>query len=68
MPNICSYNKKRRLLRLAWLVAPGARPEMRSRWSLQNSAEVVAHVCGSCESRNQPVTNSWETETIAACA
>ena len=68
MFNICSYNAKRRMLRLAWFVAPDARQEVRSRWSMQDSPDIVADVCGSREGRNQPVTNSWETEPIAACA
>jgi len=68
MFNIRASNEKRPTLRLVWFVVPGARPELRYRWSIQDSPDIVVDVCGSRGGRNQPVTNSWETETIAAGA
>jgi hypothetical protein len=69
MFNTRAYNENGRVLRRTWIVTTGARPQLRSRWSIQDSTDIVeAGRCGPSEQRNQPVTMSCETETIAACA
>lgn len=68
MFNIRVCNENRRTLRLAWFVTEGARPELRSRWLVQDSLDHVSRIRRALsEDRNRPVTKACDTETIAAC-
>lgn len=68
MFNIYVRNENRRKLRLTWFVTEGARPQLRSRWLMQDSPDTVKGIENPVsELRNPPVTKACDTETIAAC-
>jgi hypothetical protein len=69
MFNICACREDGRVPHLVWFVSEGVRPELRSRWSTQDSpGTAVAVHSGPCEDRNRPVTKTCETESIEACS
>jgi hypothetical protein len=67
MFNIYVGNENRRELRLTWFVTEGARPQLRSRWLIQDSPDTVKGIENAfSELRNQPVTKACDTQMIAA--
>jgi len=69
MLNIHASNENGRTLPLVWFVTSAARPEPHSHWAILDSPLIVEGILrGPGESRNQSLTKSWDTQTIAACA
>jgi hypothetical protein len=69
MFNIHVRNENRPKLLLTWFVTEGARPQLRSRWLIQDSPDTVKGIENAVsELRNQPVTKPCDTEVIAVCA
>jgi hypothetical protein len=68
MINIHVTNEGSRTLRRIWFVTEGSQPELRSRWSVKDSPDIVEDIHRvPCNDRNHFVTKSCDTETIAIC-
>lgn len=59
MSNTYTRNENGRALRLIWFLTEGPVPELHSFWSGQAAPDDIVN-------RNEPVTITCETETIAA--
>ncbi|MGA9568129.1 MAG: hypothetical protein WBS19_21590 [Candidatus Korobacteraceae bacterium] len=57
----------RRVLRRAWYLTEGVRPELRCRWILDEDW-ASAGTNGTDGERNQSVTNACDTDVMAGCA
>ena len=69
MFNICACKGGGRVLRRTWYLTEGVRPELRSRWIIEElPVAQQAEAARDCGESNEPVTEACDTETMPACA